>query len=80
MRRDDGSGGTPDGNTVPDAGTLVISTWHERGARGGGFRARITFGATSGAERTAVSTADAAQALRVVQEWLLAQAAVQDDD
>lgn len=80
MRRDDGSGGTPDGGSVPDAGTLVVSTWHERGAQGGGFRARITYGGTSAAERTTVSTADAEQALRVVQQWLLAQAAVQNGD
>lgn len=57
---------------IPPVETIIISRWYEPGHTQG-FRARMTFGQTSGTARSTVSTADPDEVLRVVQEWLAGQ-------
>lgn len=72
MKKDDGwpdsayEAGDPE---VPAVETMIISRWDEPG-HPQGFRARITYGKTPGIGPNTVSTADPAEVLRVVQEWL----------
>lgn len=79
MRGDDVGAGPDDAleglTTGPDAGTLVIRTWHEREGQPPGFRARITYGPALGNQQTTVSAADPDKVLHVVQQWLLNQSA-----
>lgn len=76
MIRDDHWSDPPDDHqtdpATPAFGTMIIRTWYEPG-HPPGFRARITYGQTPGMEPSAAYTADPAEVLRVVQEWLAAQ-------
>lgn len=69
----DSAGGYEAHPGIPAAGVLVIRTWHEPG-HPQAFRARITYGQTSGSDQTTLATADPAEVLKVVRRWLATQA------
>jgi hypothetical protein len=53
----------------PAAGLMAISTWHET-VHPQGFRARISYGQSPDTGPSTLATADPAEILRVVREWL----------
>ncbi len=70
------AGHTGDGDpATPLPGTLVISTWHEPQ----GFRARLTFSTDPDGEPRTLYSADAAEVLRTVGQWLAGQATARGD-
>lgn len=64
---------------VPLLGTLIIRTWYEPD-QASGFRARITHSQKPGEEPTSTSTADPAEVLNVVQQWLATRPGVPPED
>jgi hypothetical protein len=64
------SAGDPRTNVmIPAAGLMVIRTWHEA-VHPQGFRARISYGQSPDTDPSTLATADPAEILRVVREWL----------
>lgn len=68
-----GEAGAVPENPVSD--TIVIRAWHEPG-HPQGFRARITYGEPPGSGPSTIVTADPAEVLRVVKNWLGSQPGV----
>ncbi|SEQ79143.1 hypothetical protein SAMN05444745_11116 [Arthrobacter sp. OV608] len=69
---DEDSGAAPE---VPAVNTMIIRTWYEP-SHDQGFRARITYSKTLDNSQNTVTTADSAEVLRVVQQWLSIQPGV----
>lgn len=82
MASDDGLSGISDQDgtdaAMPPIGTLVIRTWNEPD-QVLGFRARLTYSRGLYGKPHTVATADPDEALRLVRQWLFAQAGSPDE-
>lgn len=75
MTQDDPpSGASDESGSDPAMAALVIRTWNEPD-HAPGFRARLTYSQAPDEEPRTVSTADPAEVLRLVRQWLNARSA-----